>query len=103
MRANEKNIPCVMNGDKLTCYNISYDFQHLSALPVGIRPEDMKTKVEGNQIGFMLKDSYLSRFFPCPVTIDGYSFTSAEHAIQYKQSIVCEREDIGVNKKNSML
>lgn len=101
-RANEKQIPCTMSGDKLTCNNITYDVQYLSALPVGLRPEDMKTRIEGSRVGFMSEESFLSSFFPCQVTIDGYTFPSAEHAIQYKRSIVCEREDLGIQIKQTL-
>lgn len=101
-RANEKKIPCAMNGEKLTCNNITYDVQHLNALPIGLRPEDMKTRVEGNRVGFMSEESYLSSFHPCPVTVDGYTFPSSEHAIQYKRAKVCEREDLGVDIKQTL-
>lgn len=59
----------------------------------------MKTRVEGMCIGYMSEDSYLSNFYKCPVTMDGYTFPSAEHAIQYKRSIVGKREDIGIDIK----
>lgn len=101
-RAEEKGIPCAMNGDKLICKNMSYGPEHLKALPVGKRPDDLKTRTEGNRIGFMSEESYLSNIYKCPVTVDEYTFTSAEHAIQYKRSLVCKREDLGVEVKQKL-
>lgn len=101
-RAGELKIPCAINGDKLTCNNMSYGAEHFVALPAGIRPEDMKTRVEGKRIGYMSEESYLSNFFICPVTVDGYTFSSAEHAIQYKRSLVGKREDIGIQIKQTL-
>lgn len=101
-RAEEKGIPCAINGDKIICNNRQYTQEHLKALPIGIRPEDLKTRVEGNRIGFMSEDSYLSNFYNCYVTVDGYTFSTAEHAIQYKKSLVCGREDVGVQIKQNM-
>lgn len=101
-RAEEKGIPCAMNGDKIICNNMQYGQDHLMALPIGIRPEDLKTRTEGNRIGFMSEESYLSNFYSCYVTVDGYTFPTAEHAIQYKKSLVCGREDVGVQVKQNM-
>lgn len=101
-RAGDIGIPCALSGDKILCNNITYDMQHLKALPVGIRPDDLKTRTEGMRIGFMSRDSYLSNFYPCPVTVDGCTFPSAEHAIQYKRSIVCGREDVGIDHKQKL-
>lgn len=101
-RAGEVGIPCALSGDKITCNNITYDMHHLKALPVGLRPDDLKTRTVGMRIGFMSQESYLSNFYPCPVTVDGYTFPSAKHAIQYKRSIVCGREDVGIDIKQKL-
>lgn len=101
-RAEEKGIPCAMNGDKLICKNMTYGPAHLKALPIGIHPDDLKTRTEGNRIGFMSEDSYLSNFYKCPVTVNDYTFASAEHAIQYKRSLVCKREDVGIEVKQKL-
>lgn len=101
-RAEEKGIPCTRNGDKLIYKNMTYGQAHLKALPIGIRPDDLKTRVEGNRIGFMSEDSYLSNYYKCPVTVDDYTFASAEHAIQYKKSLVCKGEDVGIQVKRKL-
>lgn len=101
-RASELAIPCAINGDKLTCNNMNYGVDQFKALPIGLRPEDMKTRKEGKRIGFMSEDSFMSNFYLCPVTVDGYTFPSAEHAIQYKRSIVGRREDIGIQIKQTL-
>lgn len=101
-RAEDQGITCSMNGDKLIYNNMSFGAEHLKALPVGIRPDDLKTRIEGDRVGFMSEESYLSNFYQCPVTVDDYTFPSAEHAIQYKKSIVCEREDLGPQIKQIM-
>lgn len=101
-RAEEKGIACTMNGDKLTCKNMTYGPEHLKALPIGIRPDDLKTRTEGNRIGFMSEESFLSNYYICPVTVDDYTFASAEHAIQYKKSLVCKREDVGIQVKQKL-
>lgn len=101
-RASEMGVPCAINGEKLTCNNMTYGTEQLKALPKGLRPEDMKTRKEGKRIGFMSEESFLSNFYLCPVTVDGYTFSSAEHAIQYKRSIVGGREDIGVEVKQTL-
>lgn len=90
-RAEDKGLACSLSGDKLLCNNMTFGAEHLKALPIGLRPDDLKTRTEGDKIGFMSEDSFLSNFFPCPVTVDDYTFLSSEHAIQYKKSIVCER------------
>lgn len=101
-RAGEIGIPCELSGDRISCNNVTYSMQHLKALPVGLRPDDLKTRTVGMRIGFMSQDSYLSNFYLCPVTVDGYTFSSAEHAIQYKRSIVCGREDVGIDIKQQL-
>lgn len=101
-RAEDQGIACSMSGDKVICNNLSFGAEHLKALPVGIRPDDLKTRTEGDRVGFMSEESYLSNFFPCPVTVDGYTFASAEHAIQYKKSTVCKREDLGPQIKQTL-
>lgn len=102
-KASEKGIPCAINGDHLICNNKSYNMHQLKALPKGLKPEDMKTRTEGNRIGFMSEESYLSNFFPCQVTVDGYTFPSAEHAIQYKRSLACKSEDVALDIKRTLL
>lgn len=101
-RASELGTPCAINGEKITCNNMTYNTEQLKALPKGLRPEDMKTRKEGKRIGFMSEDSFLSNYYLCPVTVDGYTFCSAEHAIQYKRSIVGGREDIGIEIKQTL-
>lgn len=103
-RSSELGIPCAINGDKLTCNNniMSYSIDQFKALPPVLRPDDMKTRTEGMRVGYMSEDSYLSNFYLCPVTMDGYTFPSAEHAIQYKRSIVGHRGDIGVQIKQTL-
>lgn len=44
----------------------------------------------------------MSNFYNCYVTVDGYTFPTAEHAIQYKKSLVCGREDVGVQIKQNL-
>lgn len=101
-RATELGIPCAISCEKLTCSNLSYSTEQLKALPHGLRPEDMRKRKEGKRIGFMSEDFFLSNYYQCPVTMDGYTFSSAEHAFQYKRSIVGGREDIGIQIKQTL-
>lgn len=84
--AKTKGIPAKMAGSKLMVNNVTYDFHNLSCLPKDLQVSTIKTKECDGDIVFQSEHSWLSNFFPSPVTLQGIEFHSAEQAFQYAKA-----------------
>lgn len=64
-----------------------HDETHL--LPEGCTLEDAKTIVKGGEIYFHSQHSFLSNFYPAPITVNGTNYPTAEHLYQATKSLEC--------------
>lgn len=88
----------VVKGDKLYIQGKTYTDEELHLLPKNLKLENIiRTRKVGKGVGFISKHSYLSNFYPVPVTINGRNFISSEQAYQFSKAMACEREDIAIS------
>lgn len=92
--AKIKGIPAKMTGSKMMVNNITYDFHNLHCLPKDLRVESIKTKEHDGDLVFQSEHSWLSNFFPTPISLQGINFHSAEHAFQYAKACRNKQPDM---------
>lgn len=88
-----------VTGNKIQWNDKIFYEDELYLLPLELQLANIKTRPVPGGIGFQSEHSYLSSFFPCTIRMHQSVFSSAEQAFQYHKSIICEREDIGLQLK----
>lgn len=84
-----------VTGDKLYVQGKFYAEDELHLLPENLLMSNVRTRKIGGGVGFYSKHSYLSNFFPAPLTINGLNFCCSEQAYQYSKTVVCNKEEAG--------
>lgn len=97
MKANKHE--CTVHGTSITFEKKVYQYKDLNDLPVGSRLEDTpQVSVEGGTgICFQSELSYLSSFYPAPLTYRNKEFVSAEQAFQWARAIHAKKFDAAHN------
>lgn len=80
----ENDLQCSIKGSVITYQQKQYDYQMLSLLPDGCRPEDIKTREtkDGKGLAFQSDYVYLSNMAPATFNYNKCLYTSAEQAYQ---------------------
>lgn len=101
MKANKHE--CSVHGTSITYKKKVYQYNELNNLPIGSCLEDTRQVPcdEGTGICFQSELSYLSSFYPAPLTYRNKEFVSAEQAFQWARAIHAKKfaaaHDILVN------
>lgn len=90
-----------VTGDKLWFGGKSYTEDELYLLPKALQMENVRTRKIGDKIGFLSKYSYLSNFYPVSVEVNGQRYNSSEQAYQHSKAIICDRDDVAKEIKES--
>lgn len=80
----ENDHQCSIKGSLITYQQKQYDYEMLSLLPQGCKPEDIKTREtnDGKGLAFQSDHVYLSNMAPARFRYNKCLYTSAEHAFQ---------------------
>ena len=85
--AKQRGLGVIVNGRY-------YSRDNLDHLPEEIKLTEIKTREEGNTIGFQGRLAPLSNMYLCPIVVDGKDHKSAEHLIQYNRVMLANLKEI---------
>ena len=79
---------CKLQGDKLLVDGVKYTVDTLGNLPIKLAAYQAAEKCDNTTLVFHGEWSPYSNFHPSPFQIDGILYNSAEHYIQYQNSLL---------------
>ena len=85
--ARSQNCYAALNVDKLIINDRTYTINTLDQLPANLDTASLGTKKYGTVTAFFTRNSPLSNFYPCDISVFGQSYHSLEQCFQHQKAL----------------